>query len=52
MLWVDSAALFGNDLGVHFDATLTNQGLTGAARAYTGLGKNLLEAYAFGRLSH
>jgi hypothetical protein len=49
---VDPAALLGNDLGVHFDTPLADQGFTGTAGAYAGLGKNLLEAYALFRLTH
>jgi hypothetical protein len=51
-LGVDPAALLSDNFGIHFHTSIADQDFTRPARAYAGLGKHLLEAYAVCRLGH
>jgi hypothetical protein len=52
VLGIDSTALFGDNLRVHLNPALPDQGFARPAGSDACLGQNLLEAYAFRSLDH
>jgi hypothetical protein len=49
---IDPSALLEDDLRVHLDTALADQGLTRAARSDAGLGEDFLKSYALWRVGH